>query len=102
MNDELEKNFAVAEQWSKTFKLMGDPTRLKLLSAIHFAGQYAYAVTELAEATGIRMATASASLRAMEQTGIVASSREGRVIRYGITDERVHHLLHWIGTSHKG
>ena len=39
MNDELEKNFAVAEQWSKTFKLMGDPTRLKLLSAIHFAGQ---------------------------------------------------------------
>ena len=96
----LEHNLALAHDWSGTFKIMGDPTRLKLLSAIHYAGQFASTVTELAEATDVRVATASAALRAMEQNGTVSSRREGRSIRYGSTDERVHQLLHWIGTSH--
>ena len=97
----LEHNLALAHDWSGTFKIMGDPTRLKLLSAIHYAGQFASTVTELAEATDVRVATASAALRAMEQNGTVASARDGRSIHYGIADERVHHLLHWIGTSHE-
>ncbi|NLI04670.1 MAG: winged helix-turn-helix transcriptional regulator [Actinomycetaceae bacterium] len=96
----MGKNLELAEKWSKTFKIMGDPTRLKLLSAIHYAGQHVYAVSELAEVAGIRVATASASLRAMEQNGVVESARDGRVIRYAIADDGVHRLLHWIGTTH--
>ena len=58
-------------------------------------------MTELAEATEVRVATASAALRAMELNGTVKSQREGRSIHYGIADEHVHDLLHWIGTGHK-
>lgn len=97
---DLDRNLAIAETWSATFKVMGDPTRLKLLSAIHFAGQHQLTVSELAEATNLRLATTSAALRSMESAGIVSCSREGRTMRYGIADERVHRLLHEIGAGH--
>lgn len=98
---ELQRNLNLAEKWASTFKTLGDPTRLKLLSAIHYAGRFAYSVSELAEATGVRIPTASAALRAMEANGTVTSQRESRSIRYAIHDERVHELLHWIGTGHQ-
>lgn len=98
---ELQRNLDLAEEWAGTFKTLGDPTRLKLLSAIHFAGRFAYTVSELAEATGVRIPTASAALRAMEANGTVISQRDGRSIRYGIHNEYVHELLHWIGTGHQ-
>lgn len=98
---ELQRNLNLAENWASTFKTLGDPTRLKLLSAIHYAGRFAYSVSELAEATGVRIPTASAALRAMEANGTVTSQREGRSIRYAIHDERVYELLHWIGTGHQ-
>ncbi|WIM67711.1 metalloregulator ArsR/SmtB family transcription factor [Corynebacterium breve] len=96
----LERNLNLAEEWSGTFKIMGDPTRLKLLNAIHFAGQFKLSVSELADATGVRVATTSAALRAMELNGTVTSTRDGRSILYGIADDHVHQLLHWIGSSH--
>ena len=98
---ELQRNLDLAEEWADTFKTLGDPTRLKLLSAIHFAGRFVYTVSELAEATGVRIPTASAALRAMEANGTVISQRDGRSIRYGIHNEHVHELLHWIGTGHQ-
>lgn len=98
---DLQRNLDVAEEWAGTFKILGDPTRLKLLSAIHFAGPFALTVTELAEATGVRVATCSAALRAMELNGTVTSDRQGRSIHYGIADEHVHELLHWIGADHQ-
>ena len=61
---ELQRNLDLAEEWAGTFKTLGDPTLLKLLSSIHFAGRFAYTVSELAEATGVRIPTASAALRA--------------------------------------
>lgn len=87
--------------WSNTFKTLGDPTRLTLLSAIHYAGQNELTVSELAETTGVRVATASAALRAMENNGTVKSTRDGRKIYYAIASEDIHQLLHWIGAGHK-
>lgn len=97
----MDKSLERAEEWAATFKVLGDPTRLKILAAIHFAGQHVLNVSELAEVTGVRVATTSAALRAMEQNGTVSFQREGRVIRYGLADERVHDLLHWIGAKHE-
>lgn len=88
------------DEWAKTFKILGDPSRLRLLTAIHSAGQYVSTVTELAEASKLRVATASAALRAMESNQIVSSRRDGRSIRYSIADHRVHELLHWMGSNH--
>ena len=81
--------------WAGVFKTLGDTTRLMLLDAIHAAGDNKLTVTDLANATGTRVATASAALRAMEKMGTVRSIREGRSIFYGIADERIHRLLHW-------
>ncbi|MCT1564047.1 ArsR/SmtB family transcription factor [Corynebacterium glucuronolyticum] len=89
------------DSWAGTFKILGDPTRLALLAAIHYAGQNTLTVSELAEETGLRVATASAALRAMENNGTVKSQRDGRRIYYGIANDDVHELLHWIGSGHK-
>ena len=97
---QLETNLELAGNWARVFRILGEPTRLKLLTAIHFAGQYGSTVSELAEATGVRVPTASAALRAMEATGTVKSERDGRVIRYAIASDDVHNLLHWMGSGH--
>lgn len=97
---DLLRNLHIAQEWSPTFKLMGDTTRLKLLIALHFAGPHQATVTELAETTGVKVATASAALRAMETSGVISSRRDGRRILYAITDEHCHDLLHWIGSGH--
>ncbi|AIT61683.1 ArsR/SmtB family transcription factor [Corynebacterium doosanense] len=88
------------EDWAGTFKILGDPSRLRLLTAIHASGQYVSSVTELAEASGLRVATASAALRAMERNQTVGSRRDGRNIHYAIVDTHVHELLHWMGSGH--
>lgn len=98
---QLSENLTLAKEWAPTFKILGDPTRLKLLTSIHFAGQYVYTVTELAEATNLQMATVSASLRAMEKVGVVKSARQGRSIKYAIANEDIHKLLHWMGVTHQ-
>ncbi|MBA4503929.1 transcriptional regulator, partial [Corynebacterium sanguinis] len=45
---DLEHTIAIADEWAPTFRLLGDATRLKLLCAIHFSGQHALTVGELA------------------------------------------------------
>lgn len=87
--------------WTPVFKTLSDPTRLALLTAIHFAGPQQLTVSELSELTDTKMATASAALRAMEKTGVVHSIRDGRSIYYAIVDEQVHRVLHWIGATHR-
>lgn len=86
----------VVSSWAATFKILGDPTRLDLLNAIHAAGEDRRTVTDLASETGTRVATASAALRAMEKVGSVRSLRDGRTILYDIADEHIHELLHWM------
>lgn len=100
-NAELQRNLAIADEWAPKFKVLGDQTRIKLLVAIHFAGQHSATVTELADATGVRVATASAALRAMEAAGAVRAERDGRQIRYAIADEGLHQLLHAVGSGHE-
>ena len=99
---DLEHTIAIADEWAPTFRMLGDATRLKLLCAIHFSGQHALTVGELAEATGIRLATASAALRALQAASTVTARREGRSVFYGMHDDRVHELLHFFGAGHAG
>ncbi|WP_347276355.1 ArsR/SmtB family transcription factor [Corynebacterium pseudodiphtheriticum] len=99
---DLKINLERAENWSATFRILGDITRLKILTALHFAGPYVLTVSELAETTGVRVATCSAALRAMALNGTVAYRREGRSMFYAIKDENAHKLLHFMGSEHEG
>jgi DNA-binding transcriptional ArsR family regulator len=65
---------------AKTFALLGDPTRLTLLTCIKAAGPIS--VSDLAAATGFNDTTVSQTLRHLRAAEAVTAERDGRVIRY--------------------
>jgi ArsR family transcriptional regulator, lead/cadmium/zinc/bismuth-responsive transcriptional repressor len=76
---------------AKTFAILGDPTRLTLLTCIRAAGPIS--VSDLAAATGFHDTTVSQTLRYLRAAEVVTAERDGRVIRYQLTDGPVAALL---------
>ncbi len=76
---------------AKTFALLGDPTRLTLLTCIKAAGPIS--VSDLAAATGINDATVSQTLRHLRAAEAVTTERDGRGIRYQLATGPVAALL---------
>lgn len=73
------------------FKLLGDPTRARLLFALLEAGELC--VCDLAAATGTQEATVSQSLRLLRASGVVTGRRQGRLVFYRLADAHVRMLL---------
>jgi DNA-binding transcriptional ArsR family regulator len=73
------------------FRLLGDPTRLRLLLAL--AGGAEMSVGQLAEAVGHDVSTVSNHLRPLRVLGVVALRRDGRRRLYRLTSEQVRYLL---------
>jgi DNA-binding transcriptional ArsR family regulator len=71
--------------------LLADPTRLTLLLAIDAAPDIS--VTDLAIAVGMNDTTVSQALRLLRAAGMVAGRKDGRVVRYRLTDAR---LTSWL------
>jgi DNA-binding transcriptional ArsR family regulator len=80
-----------AAAWSKSFALLSDPARLRLLLCIDRAGPIS--VTDLAVATNMKDTAVSQSLRLLRASQTVASFRDGRIIRYELRDVQVRELL---------
>jgi DNA-binding transcriptional ArsR family regulator len=76
---------------ARQFALLGDPTRLTLLTCIHVAGPIS--VSDLAAATGIAATTVSQTLRHLRASQTVAAERDGRVMRYRLADTSIAELL---------
>jgi ArsR family transcriptional regulator, lead/cadmium/zinc/bismuth-responsive transcriptional repressor len=76
---------------AKSFALLGDPTRLALLTCIQAAAPIS--VSDLAAATGFNDTTVSQTLRHLRAAGAVTAERDGRVIRYRLADGPVAALL---------
>ena len=74
---------AAIEARAKAFAVLGDPTRLTLLTAIKAAGPIS--VSDLAAATGLNDTTVSQTLRYLRAADVVSTERDGRVIRYQLT-----------------
>jgi DNA-binding transcriptional ArsR family regulator len=81
-------------EWANRFGVLADPGRLALLLCIHAAGPIS--VSDLAVAADMNDTTVSQALRLLRASGIVTTQRSGRVIRYRLTDHRIHELLHHI------
>jgi ArsR family transcriptional regulator, lead/cadmium/zinc/bismuth-responsive transcriptional repressor len=79
------------QERAKIFALLGDPTRLTLLTCIKAAGPIS--VSDLAAATGIHDATVSQTLRHLRAAEAVRTERDGRVIRYRLANGPVAALL---------
>jgi ArsR family transcriptional regulator, lead/cadmium/zinc/bismuth-responsive transcriptional repressor len=76
---------------AQRFAVLADPTRLTILTCIQAAGPIS--VSDLAAATGINDATVSQTLRYLRAAQTVSAERDGRVIRYQLTDASVAELL---------
>ena len=66
------------------FRLLGDPTRLRVLRALYAADERT--VQEVAEATEQSHANTSKHLRLLADAGVVEGRRDGLHVRYRITD----------------
>lgn len=78
------------------YSLAGDPTRLRLLTAL-FEGEKC--VCSLSGEAGTSMSATSHQLRLLKAGGLVRPRRDGRHIYYSLADEHVLILLS-IGLEH--
>ncbi|XKG27467.1 metalloregulator ArsR/SmtB family transcription factor [Phycicoccus jejuensis] len=76
---------------TQVFKLLGDPTRARLLYALLEAGELC--VCDLAASTGTAESTVSQALRMLRASGVVTGRREGRNVFYRLSDGHVRMLL---------
>jgi ArsR family transcriptional regulator len=75
---------AVTERVSDRFRLLGDPTRLRLVNALHVEGELT--VGELVQRVGTSYGAVSKHLSLLRSHRVVARRREGTHIHYRISD----------------
>ena len=85
MPDELEL-YDLAE----FFKVFGDSTRIRILSALSAAE---VCVCDLAEALGMTQSAVSHQLRILKQNRLVKNRREGKSVFYSLADSHVRTIL---------
>ena len=84
-------NSAEARRLADGFKLLGEPSRLRILYALYEADELC--VCDLAAAVGVTETGVSHSMRLLRAAGIVANRRDGRVVYYRLDDAHVRMLL---------
>ena len=75
---------------AETFKLLGDPTRIKIAFAL---SREELCVCDLASLLGVSPSAVSHSLRALRQMKLVRFRREGKIAYYKLDDDHIAHLL---------
>jgi ArsR family transcriptional regulator len=78
------------EQTAERFRLLSDPTRLRLLNELD--QQDELPVGELAERAGVGISNTSKHLHQLEREGLVAKRRQGTTIYYRIADPTLSEL----------
>jgi DNA-binding transcriptional ArsR family regulator len=84
------------ERLALTYKVLGDPTRLKIIFAL---AEGEMCVCDLAAYLGLSESAVSHQLRRMREQSLVKPRREGQVLYYTLDDEHVADLL-MIGLGH--
>jgi DNA-binding transcriptional ArsR family regulator len=79
----------VVELIARRFRVLADPTRIKLLDHLR-TGEAS--VGELCEAVGSTQQNISKHLGVLMEAGIVARRRDGSFIRYRVIDDGVYRL----------
>lgn len=79
-----------AERLARTFQVLGDPTRLKIVLALA-GGEMC--VCDLAAYLGLTESAVSHQLRKMRDLSLVAPRRDGQVLFYQLVDRHVPALM---------
>ena len=81
---------------AKFIKVLSDANRLAIIRDI---GRESMSVTEIINATGLSQTLVSFHLRALRDTGVVSTRREGPFIYYSLTDKRLIEILDELARS---
>src|SRR6266702_4077236 len=81
---------SVLEETARRFALLGDPTRLRIVSVLHECGECT--VGEIAAAAGVSVGNASQHLGRLLLGGIVGRQRVGKSVRYRIIEDSIEQL----------
>lgn len=73
-------------QLAELFRALGDPSRIRILSAIADEALHVGAIAEIA---GISESAASHHLRGLRHMRLVRARKEGRAVYYSLDDEHV-------------
>lgn len=84
------KSVEAVSALAETFKLLGDPTRIKIAFAV---SREELCVCDLAHLVGASQSAVSHSLRALRQMKLVRFRKEGKIAYYKLDDEHIAHLL---------
>ena len=82
-----------AELYARFFRVLSDPTRVRLLHLLLGAPDTGRTVSELVEAVGAPQGRISTHLGCLRWCGLVQSARSGKQVYYRIADRRVRDLL---------
>jgi DNA-binding transcriptional ArsR family regulator len=84
------KSTAAVAELAETFRLLGDPTRVRVAWAL---AQEELCVCDLATLLAMSQSAVSHSLRSLRQLRLVQVRKEGRIAHYRLDDEHIAHLL---------
>jgi DNA-binding transcriptional ArsR family regulator len=94
------RNEAIAEKalerLALTFKIMGDPTRLKIILALR-GGEMC--VCDIAAFVGLSESAVSHQLRRLRELALVSPRRDGQILYYSLDDAHVLDLVS-VGLNH--
>jgi DNA-binding transcriptional ArsR family regulator len=86
----LLKSIDVIDAITETFKLLGDPTRLKILMALQ---QHELCVCDLASLFDVTRSAISHQLRLLKTWRLVKCRRAGKRSYYSLADSHIHGLI---------
>ena len=75
---------------AETFKILGDPTRVRIAFAL---AREELCVCDLANLLGVSQSAVSHSLRTLRQMKLVRFRREGKIAYYTLDDEHIARLI---------
>ncbi|MFT6240275.1 MAG: DNA-binding transcriptional ArsR family regulator [Akkermansiaceae bacterium] len=84
---------AEAQQMAEFFNVLGDPTRLRLISLL---AAEEFCVCDLASSLGMTDSAISHQLRALRAARLVTYRKEGRQVFYQLHDHHVVELYHTV------
>jgi DNA-binding transcriptional ArsR family regulator len=85
------------ERIGAVFSALGDSTRRKVLECL--ADEGAMTATELAEQLPISRQAIAKHLSTLADAGLVASSQDGREVRYRMTPAPMGHAVEWMAET---
>jgi DNA-binding transcriptional ArsR family regulator len=88
---------AMLDEAAERFRLLSDPTRLRLLNELDLAGEIC--VGEIADRAGVGLSNTSKHLHQLERAGLVSRRRVGTTIFYRVADPAIPQLCEIVCAS---